>query len=41
LAWAFTNRLAAGIEYADYRAGDPSTRLADTRKVWVTIGYRR
>jgi hypothetical protein len=40
-AWAFTSRLSAGVEYADYRAGDPRAALADTRKVWLTIGYRR
>jgi hypothetical protein len=40
LAWAFTPRLSAGVEYADYSAGDPRAALADTRKVWVTIAYR-
>ena len=39
-AWAFTPRLSAGVEYADYHAGDPRAALADTRKVWLTIGYR-
>jgi hypothetical protein len=40
VAWAFTRRLSAGVEYADYRAGDPRAALADTRKVWLTVGYR-
>jgi len=40
LAWAFTARLSTGVEYADYHAGDPRAALADTRKVWLTIGYR-
>jgi hypothetical protein len=40
VAWAFNARLSAGVEYADYRAGDPRAALADTRKVWLTIGYR-
>ncbi|HEU5282913.1 MAG TPA: alginate export family protein [Burkholderiales bacterium] len=40
VAWTFTRRLSAGVEFADYRAGDPRAALADTRKVWVTVGYR-
>jgi hypothetical protein len=40
LAWSFTARLTAGVEYADYHAADPRAALADTRKVWMTIGYR-
>jgi hypothetical protein len=40
LSWRFTRRLSAGIEYADYQAGDAVAGLRDTRKGWVTLEYR-
>ena len=39
VSWRFMPGLSATLEYADYRAGDATAGIPDTRKIWATLSY--
>ncbi len=40
IAYDVTRRISLALDYADYQAGDPLAGFRDTRKLWVTVGYK-